>query len=1041
MKIRPVFKKQSRHICLILLAFIAILLQNITPSSSFAALEEEDANVFSANDITFYDPSECAKDDCDDTLSASGDFSKISSAKNADKNVFNVDKNSEWGANWSDNDKSRLKHVLETYGELAYQLGQAVGSPWEAIFVQMRYEDSGSKCGANNFWGNGCPKGTPVGGSSIKANNLGEGFTQYGKTLTKICSNAANVSDTNECQKSLQTSDPEEYLDRVGPLWVQGDANGSGYGTIDSMKKSLKALKSYLNSSEGQAVLKTIAKDGGGGSSSCSPTGATCPKLGEDRTAMWKEASEEDKKRFMNVVVNEDESMAGVEGFMNQVLWYNYHYKVEKNLLNNWLGRQCHDFMENSNICDGSESISGDRKKWIDEALAGSNKLNFATGNATGGSSTGVGKIACVWDGKKCRTDVDYTKEDGKGDCAVYSPSESFGECWGYDSNPDSVEKWIEEKYSNCSSGSSSTTSGFSSTTSGSSNDSSGAKWKDGWLVEGSLTGAEKEDVNGKTLSESAYKTGDYSTNGKPNKILLHYTEGTTGGFAAYPSGNVFPAHFTIDVKKKKIIQAFSIYQPALAIKTYDKSAGVQIEIVGFGHEKPDSEYTLSKFSDEEWDYIASLLVAISKETGIPLKSSVKWAGTPPRLSPAAFSAYEGVLGHMHAPNNDHDDPGDIWKFLEPAIKRVQGESCNSYEGDYPQYFQSDYDRSDHAPDTHDWTNDPYSEGNIGSSGCGPSSMAMLATVASGKDIYPHDIVNITKPGNYAKSGERGFVDFDKKVGEKYGFDVEEVTFSGMDDAVKKIKEYADKGYMAHFSGQGCTISPSCGSHYVGIFEVKDDQALVADSSKRGNRWVNLADFVSSGIKKGRFTAIKKGSSTNKDTCSDLCAGAEDTSSSGNGDILSAVEEIIALANKNGSTYMSGPNRSISAFNEMLNNNKPIDLDCTGFASLALYKAFGDKFKESHIFSSASIYTNSAYKRIDRKDIQPGDIAAASDYHGVIIIEVQDGKVTKIAETGGTEGRSGSNNNIGYSGPSDYTVRDINGEGSHNYNFFRYKGE
>ena len=377
---------------------------------------------------------------------------------------------SQWSAMWADGNKEDMKKLLENYGDLSYQLGEAINVPWIAIIVQMKYEDPNSVCGTNNFWGNGCDSSHAYrGGATIQGKNLGEGFAQYGETLS---------SDWYEPIRGI--TDPKKYLETLGPLWVQGDPNGAGYSTIEGMKKSIDALQEYIDSPEGQAIVT---------------------KFG------------------------------------------NYH----------------------------------------------------------GGSG-----ICC---------------------------------------NPDST----------------------------------GAKWEDGWLVEGSIPGLIREDVTGRDdLREPVNPVGSYITSdGKPNKILLHSTEGTTNGFAAY-GDNKYPAHFTLDPRKKTVSQHFSIYQPSLAIADHDKSGPIQIEIVGFS--TPSSagfseDAYLQNFSDEDWDYLAKVLRAISEETGISLTSSVNWADGTKRLSDQEFVEYKGVLGHMHVPDNDHTDPGDIWKYVDAAVKRQGGSS------------------------------------------------------------------------------------------------------------------------------------------------------------------------------------------------------------------------------------------------------------------------------------------------------------------------------------------------------------------------------
>ena len=405
------------------------------------------------------------------SLNGTGNFAKVLSAKNADKSFFNGSGDVP-SARWSDGDTESMKQLLETYGDLAYQMGEAVGAPWVAVLVQMRYEDPDSACGRNNFWGNGCPAGTGVGGASKQGKNLGEGFVMYAETLTN-----------GYHDQALGIADPKQYLEAIGPTWVQGDPNGAGYGSIEAMKKSVDALQKFVDSAEGQAIVQ---------------------KFG------------------------------------------NYHGSAA------------------STLCDR------------------------CTGTKTA------------------------------------------------------------------------------------------AKWQDGWLEEGSIVGIKKQDVNGMTdLSEPANAKGSYITeDGKPNKILLHTTEGTSNGYEAYPAGNKYPAHFIVDLKKREGYQNFSIDQPALAIKDYDAAGPVQIEIVGFSSSKSagyDANYDVRNFTENDWDYLVELMRAIAEQTGIPLTSSVSWGSTAARMSASDFTKYEGIVGHMHATANDHNDPGDIWQYVEAAIERSGG--------------------------------------------------------------------------------------------------------------------------------------------------------------------------------------------------------------------------------------------------------------------------------------------------------------------------------------------------------------------------------
>lgn len=785
----------------------------------------------------------------------------------------------------------------------------------------------------------------------------------------------------------------------------------------------------------------------------CSFAGESCSKLGELRTKMWTEASQADREDFMYVVEREDYSIAGVEGFMNQII---SHHGTNGQLAD-WLDNQCYAFGGGMS-CRGGHTITNEDQDMINEALAGSNHIKFAMGNATGGSSVGAGKIVCVWDGKKCREDVDYSAEGGTGPCSLYSPSEDFGECWGLEGD----DEWAEKMKKECGSISSTTASSPNSNgenhtsspgpVSGSEitwigdsdsalatdgngdglvvktfpgvdygpsfNDStsyiqsckgisssctnnnpsgldilkklvkegklrkylvfalggndgwtqdtmndfinligndtkailtttkyrgadytennkivkkaakehsniyvadvaanykdeymdssgieftnegakmfiqtikealsaaasnsntpyrSGVEWNNGWIVSGTMEGLVIEDVtNGQVqLSESKINPiGSYTTaGGKPNKILLHDTEGTIGGLAAYPSDNMYPAHFTIDLKNKTISQHFSIYQPSMAVGTYDKEGPIQFEIVGFndiGDGKHAAEDYIQNYSDEDWEYLAKVMIAIHEETGIPLTSSVDWAHGNNELSPEEFKNYEGVLGHMHTPGNEKIDPGDIWKFVSAAIERLMGSGgCTTYEGKYPEYLQWD----------EPWGSVPYSTDNIAGSGCGAASMAMLATVATGQDIFPQDIAALLGDQYYDQVSVHTL---DPIVGEHYGFEVKLDTSSSVEETKTKFRQYLNDGYMIHFTGAGCYPGFQSGGtcsngHVIGIFSIdSNDMVMQANSAWGGNQESSLDDIANAKTW-DEFTAIK-GGNTSRNTCDNTCGNTD----------------------------------------------------------------------------------------------------------------------------------------------------------------------
>ena len=200
-----------------------------------------------------------------------------------------------------------------------------------------------------------------------------------------------------------------------------------------------------------------------------------------------------------------------------------------------------------------------------------------------------------------------------------------------------------------------------------------GVIWGNDGFISGSLPGYKKEVPSGDWSNETENRA--YTTNNKkPNKILLHSTEGSTPGLAAYPDNNHFAAHFTLDAVNKTINQHYSINVSSNAVKTVDTDGPIQIELVGFSVPRGDvsQKFILKNWGDSEWDYIALVLASISEKTGIPLNTNVDWdTKNDIRLkSVESFRNTVGIVGHMHAFDNDHSDPGNIWSQLSAAITR-----------------------------------------------------------------------------------------------------------------------------------------------------------------------------------------------------------------------------------------------------------------------------------------------------------------------------------------------------------------------------------
>ena len=177
---------------------------------------------------------------------------------------------------------------------------------------------------------------------------------------------------------------------------------------------------------------------------------------------------------------------------------------------------------------------------------------------------------------------------------------------------------------------------------------------------------------------DEKYPTQEY-TGGKPIG-LLHSTE--TGTWPGYGGGSSAP-HLTLRFDPATMTvsarQHYSTTRPSRAL--VNRAGGVQtnnarvfqIELIGSCDlafaTKHDYPY-LPDLLEEAWarDALAGVLAAVSESLDIPLATSVSWASYPgsygekaaQRLSGEEWEEYTGWLGHQHAPENDHGDPGDI---------------------------------------------------------------------------------------------------------------------------------------------------------------------------------------------------------------------------------------------------------------------------------------------------------------------------------------------------------------------------------------------
>jgi hypothetical protein len=172
---------------------------------------------------------------------------------------------------------------------------------------------------------------------------------------------------------------------------------------------------------------------------------------------------------------------------------------------------------------------------------------------------------------------------------------------------------------------------------------------------------------------------GSFTDSGEP-KFLLHTTEGHLGAYHPDPNTGAGRRYYgntgtwpNYTLAWNPIWKCWSVYNhiPAnrSSLSLRNRPGGVQtnrdcvtqIEIATRAAEIRDLPHAAMAA-------LAALLAWEHVTRGVPLASTVRWVAypasygerAPQRLSGPAWDAYAGVLGHQHAPENDHGDPGDF---------------------------------------------------------------------------------------------------------------------------------------------------------------------------------------------------------------------------------------------------------------------------------------------------------------------------------------------------------------------------------------------
>jgi hypothetical protein len=153
-------------------------------------------------------------------------------------------------------------------------------------------------------------------------------------------------------------------------------------------------------------------------------------------------------------------------------------------------------------------------------------------------------------------------------------------------------------------------------------------------------------------------------------KLLLHTTEGS--GWPGYSGGAIAPNLTALpDVANRRLIWRhhfpINMSSRALAHTRTQPTNGdhvVQVELIGTCVPGGPGLYWPGA-PDWALEGVAEFAGWLNVEWGWPLQSSVAWraynaSGDGQRLNDSAYNSYRGILGHEHAPQNDHRDPGAL---------------------------------------------------------------------------------------------------------------------------------------------------------------------------------------------------------------------------------------------------------------------------------------------------------------------------------------------------------------------------------------------
>ena len=186
-------------------------------------------------------------------------------------------------------------------------------------------------------------------------------------------------------------------------------------------------------------------------------------------------------------------------------------------------------------------------------------------------------------------------------------------------------------------------------------------------------------------VSPMSYRDGG-SMLDAPWRFVVHTTEGGTiaGAEQTFAVRRMWP-HFCADPTTRTLRQYVPLSRAGRTLKNLaggaetNRLACVQIELVGF------ADRIGELWTADACEWLGGEFADLFHELGIwPGSTPRAWvdatdgfvarSDAPQRMTAAEWSAFNGVCGHQHVPENDHYDPGrwNVAAFLAPIVPHLE---------------------------------------------------------------------------------------------------------------------------------------------------------------------------------------------------------------------------------------------------------------------------------------------------------------------------------------------------------------------------------